>query len=199
MSRFQSVKNPNGFSVLKEVRKLELQSSLRAATITGPDMARRTTASPEDKPYLQVVDLTIKIALQPYASADPMSAIKTEINKMLFKYNEALGGVPLAYQDISFPPGKEYGRIYADQPWVYVEVVLNKMLVFCPIEDTILPGTISKVLVFGIHFMLNLTTIFIFKISETHVSILVLGMFNASISGHEMLKRFIFDASNNTW
>lgn len=98
-----------------------------------------------DESSLQVLDLTVKIALQPYASTDPMAAIKTQLNKLLFKYDEAIGGVPLAYQGFSFPPDKEFGRIYADQPWIYVEVNVAKMLVFSPVQGIALTGTITKV------------------------------------------------------
>lgn len=106
------------------------------------------TASPnlsDALPYLQCLNLTVKLALKPHATSDPLEAIRSKINKMLFKYDESLGGVPLAYQDISFAPGKEFGRIYADQPWIYVEAELSKLLIFCPVAGAELTGRISKV------------------------------------------------------
>lgn len=103
-------------------------------------------------PHLQSIDLTIKLALFPSACADAMGAIKAHVNKHLFKYDESLGGIPLAYGDINFAPGKEYGRIHIDQPWIYVEAEVSKMLIFCPVVGTVLQGRISKVSAFHLSF-----------------------------------------------
>ncbi len=95
--------------------------------------------------YLQTINLSVKIALAPIAITDPMGAVRTQIDKLLFKYDDSIVGVPLSYQDIIFTPGKEYGRIYADHPWIYVEAEVLKMLVFSPSEGTVLQGRISQV------------------------------------------------------
>jgi len=121
----------------------------------------------------------LKVALSPQHAKSPMDAIKQQLNKMLLKYIDELRGVPVTFSDIGFPVGKEYGRILGEQPWVHVDVNTT-MLVFKPCAGLVLRGTINKV-------------------SENYTSLLVLGIFNASISGDDMSTKYAFNEGNTSW
>lgn len=85
-----------------------------------------------------------KVAVLPHHSTNPMEAVKTQLNHLLFKYDEKLAGVPLAFGDLSFPPGKDYARILIDQPWLHIDVITD-LIVFQPIVGTKLRAKISSV------------------------------------------------------
>jgi len=121
----------------------------------------------------------LKVALSPQHAQAPMDAIRQQLNKMLLKYIDEVRGVPITFSDIGFPAGKEYGRILGEQPWVHVDVNTT-MLVFKPVAGLVLRGTINKV-------------------SENYTSLLVLGIFNASISGEDMGAQYVFNESNASW
>lgn len=121
----------------------------------------------------------LKVALVPQNCQSPIDAIKKQLNSMLLKYIDDMKGVPITFSDIGFPPGKEYGRILGEQPWIHVDVHTT-MLMFKPCVGLILKGRISK-------------------ISESHTSLLVLGILNASISSDDMSTKYIFNDSNCSW
>lgn len=86
----------------------------------------------------------MKVALQPLHSAQPIDAVKQQLNNLLFKFNESLGGVPLSYSELNFPKGKEYARIMTDQFWLHVDVV-TKFTIFKPMVGQVLRGKVNKV------------------------------------------------------
>ena len=90
------------------------------------------------------VDVMLKVALQPLYSSQPLDAVKQQLNNMLYKYSESLEGIPLSFSDISFPKGKEYARIMADQFWLHVDVC-TKILIFKPVVGQTIRGKASKV------------------------------------------------------
>jgi DNA-directed RNA polymerase I subunit RPA43 len=125
------------------------------------------------------VNLSLKVALLPMNSEQPLEAVKSQLNEMLLKYNEQLQGVPLTYSTLKFPEGKEYARILGEYHWLHVDVD-TVMLVFKPRVGMVLKGTINQC-------------------SDSHISMLVYGMFNASISGDDMKKHFKFNKAENKW
>ena len=92
----------------------------------------------------KVVESVLKVALLPSHILHPLEAAKDQINDMLFKFNEDLEGVPVVYYDLKFPPGKEYGRIMNELPWLHVDIIA-KLLVFKPQVGQKLIGQINKV------------------------------------------------------
>ncbi len=129
--------------------------------------------------FLLVQDVQMKVALYASETADPVLAVENQMNKHLLRYNHKLGGVPLCFREVSLVPGKEYGHFFNEHPHVHVDVQ-GKVLVFAPTTGTFVTGRITRV-------------------SENAVSILVVGLFNASISGAEMKKKFKYVASSRSW
>ncbi len=95
-------------------------------------------------PYLQVVDATIQIALAPSQIDQPLQAVKAQLNNMLFKYHDRIGGIPLCYGDFLFSEGKKYGRFYADHPWVHIDINCE-LTVFRPSLGDKIVGKVTKV------------------------------------------------------
>jgi hypothetical protein len=100
--------------------------------------------SNEDGNCFQSVDVMLKVALQPLHTSHPLDAVKQQLNNMLFKYNESVDGIPLSYSELSFPKGKEYARIIADQFWLHVDVC-TKLLIFKPVVGQTIRGKVNKV------------------------------------------------------
>ena len=92
----------------------------------------------------QSVEVNLKVAIQPVYSAQPIDAVKEQLNNLLFKYSESIGGVPLSYSALQFSKGKEYARIMADQFWLHVDVS-TKLVVFKPTVGQKIQGKINKV------------------------------------------------------
>lgn len=142
----------------------------------------------------QVVDTLLKVALLPSHTEFPIDAAKEQLNEMLFKYNDDIMGVPIVYYDINFPPNKQCGRILNELPWVHVDM-LAKMLIFKPVPGNSIVGQISKV------WALNYINIYIIlgQVSDNHISLLVCGMFNASILEAELSAKYSYTESTNSW
>lgn len=102
------------------------------------------TAATEVDYGFQSVDVMLKVALLPVHTSQPLDAVKQQLNSMLFRYSESLEGVPLSYSDISFPKGKEFARIMADQFWLHVDIC-TKLLIFRPVVGQRIKGKVNKV------------------------------------------------------
>ena len=112
--------------------------------------------------------IVLKVALSPSAAEFPLDAVKQQLNDMLFQYDEEIGvicnpstspsltlthlqlrftidGVPLAYSDLKYPLGKEYGRIRGEHPWVHVDLC-TKVTFFRPLVGCVIEGKITQVL-----------------------------------------------------
>lgn len=94
--------------------------------------------------YLQSVETYIQIALPPAEINQPLLAVKSQLNKLLFKFNDKLAGVPLCYGEFRFLEGKKYGRFYADHPWVHIDIICD-LVIFRPSVGDRIIGKISKV------------------------------------------------------
>ena len=97
----------------------------------------------KESPFYKA-DITLKAALFPTNAAMPMEAVKKQLNDLLFKYNDDLNGVPMAYGELTIPKGKEYARIIGETFWLHVDVN-TKLLVFKPEAGAVLKGTVVKV------------------------------------------------------
>ena len=95
-------------------------------------------------PYLKLAQTQLQVALSPADTANPLEAVRQQLNTLLFKFSDKLDGVPLSYGDLKFPAGKESGRFIADQPWVHIDV-LSDVLIFRPSVGIRISGKISKV------------------------------------------------------
>lgn len=107
--------------------------------------SRRKSGADDGLPYLQALDVTMKLSLAPYMTADPVNAIKSHVDKLLFRFDDQLGGIPLAYEDVTFADGKGLGKIFADHPWVFVEARVTKLLTFIPQVGMTVRGKVSQV------------------------------------------------------
>jgi len=123
--------------------------------------------------------ICVQCVLSPRSMSSPLEAVRMQMNDLLLKYSDEFGGVPITFTELSFPAGKEALRILAEQPWLHVDV-MTTMLVFKPSKGVVLRGRL-------------------FTVSESHVSLFVYGIFNASISASEMSTRFKFDSSSKSW
>ena len=89
-------------------------------------------------------DIVLKVALVPAEASEPLEAVKRQLNAMLFKFSEEVGGVPLTYSELKFPKGREFGRIAGEHYWVHVDI-MTTLLLFKPIIGKTLTGEITKV------------------------------------------------------
>ena len=125
------------------------------------------------------VDTLLKVALPPSSSNRPLDAIKKELNQTLFKYSTHLDGVPVSYTNTRFPEGKEYARIFNENPWLHIDL-LATVVVFRPEIGQVMRGKVSKV-------------------SDMSVAMLCHGMFNATVSAEAMAKRFRYSYDKESW
>ncbi len=89
-------------------------------------------------------EVVLNVAILPSSSGNPMDAVKKQLNDMLFRYNDSVGGVILTYSDVKFQKGKEYGKIIGEQPHIHIDI-LTKLLVFQPTLGMVIEGQIIKV------------------------------------------------------
>lgn len=129
-------------------------------------------------PFFQE-SIVFQAALLPSQSSNLLDGVKQQINALLLNYSEDLKGIPLSYTDIKFPRGKEYCRIIGEDHWLHIDVT-TKILVFRPVIGIILTGRITM-------------------ISDSHLSLLVYQMLNASITGDNFRKYFIYDDKIKAW
>ena len=90
------------------------------------------------------VETLMKCALPPSSFEFPIETVKYQLNNLLFRYNFDMGGIPICYSKISFPRGKEYGRIIGQHPSVHVDIQ-TKLVVFQPKIGQKIFGKITKV------------------------------------------------------
>lgn len=120
-----------------------------------------------------------KVAIEPCRLENALAAVKERLNAALFKYNDEIGGVPVLYEDLRFLPGKSCARIFGELPWLHVEVQAE-FVIFRPVVGQKTFGRVSKA-------------------SATHVSVLIYGMFNVTISADNLGQNFVYDISNTRW
>lgn len=99
--------------------------------------------------------------------------------KLSFPTLDQIGGVPLSFSEVTFPPGKHSGRILGELPWIHVDVITN-MIIFVPSVGIKVRGKISKV-------------------SPTHISLLVFSLFNASLCAETLQTKFYYSHNSSSW
>lgn len=127
----------------------------------------------------ETVDTVVKIAVLPHELGDITSTIRKKLNAMLFTYSVQLEAVPIMYTDVSFENNNMIGKVMADQPWIHVDVNA-KIMQFNPVPGRIVQGKVKTV-------------------SDSHVSILAYGMFNASIAGEKLSESYKYNEDSNVW
>lgn len=165
----------------------------------------------------KIIETILKVSLLPCHTEYPLHAVKEQINELLFRYHDDLEGVPIEYHDLKLPPTKEYGRIMNELPWLHIDICA-KFLVFQPRNGDILTGHINKarLTVSDIsHFVLSLSVsvsfhtfsltlftyslLFLKQISDSHIALLVFGMFNATILDSELTSTYKYSDEKNSW
>jgi hypothetical protein len=119
------------------------------------------------------------LAIPPASIGNVMVAAKKELNELLFRWNESLQAIPLFYSEPYFSKNRQHGRVIAEYPWVHIELLV-KFYVFKPVIGMVLRGKVNQ-------------------LSSNHVSLLVAGIFNASITSEEMEKAYKYDETLETW
>jgi DNA-directed RNA polymerase subunit E'/Rpb7 len=127
----------------------------------------------------EIVDTVVKIAVLPHELGDITSTIRKKLNAMLFSYSIQLEAVPIMYTDLSFENDALVGRVMAEQPWIHVDV-RAKIMQFNPVPGRVVQGKVKTV-------------------SDSHISILAYGMFNASIAGEKLSESFKYNEESNMW
>eukprot|EP01041_Mallomonas_annulata_P004542 gene4542-9012_t len=125
------------------------------------------------------IETLVKVALEPRHTSHPLQAVTEQLHSLLFIYNDSLRGIPICFSDVHFRSGKPYGHIMDEQPWVHV-VVVASIIVFKITKGQHLTGRVNKV-------------------SDSHISTLVCGIFNASISSDELQKEYSYSNENMSW
>jgi len=127
----------------------------------------------------EIVDTVVKIAVLPHELGDITSTIRKKLNAMLFTYSIQLEAVPVMYTDLSFDNDELVGKVMAEQPWIHVDVKA-KIMQFNPVPGRVVQGKVKTV-------------------SDSHVSILAYGMFNASIAGEKLSESYKYNEESNVW
>jgi hypothetical protein len=92
----------------------------------------------------ETVEVILKLAIFPMNSTNPMDAVKQQLHNILFKYNDAISGIPLFFNNLKFPADKKFGRIIADKPWIHIDISAQ-FTIFKPFVGLNLIGKINKV------------------------------------------------------
>jgi len=129
--------------------------------------------------HFQKCSISMKIALMPAHIGNQFSAIKATLNSFLFKYNLDLDGIPMIYEEIKTTKGNEHSRIIGEQPFLHQNITTN-VVIFKPVVGEFITGTVKS-------------------ISSTVISLLVYGMFNASISCSQIAKNYTYNENSNSW
>ena len=127
----------------------------------------------------QASTIIIKVALPPRHTQRPIEAVKGQLNEMLLKYSEDIQGVPLSYSNLELPRGLENGRILGMEPYIHVDLRAT-VTIFRPVRGLKIKGIINKV-------------------SDSHISLLVYGMFNASLSADVLANYYEYNYETLAW
>ncbi len=132
-----------------------------------------------DPPFFKNLSVTLQIAIEPSKSDLALAAVKEKLNNSLFRYSEDLEGVPIIYEDIAIPAGKNYARVFGEYPWLHIDISA-RITIFKPDIGQVIYGRVNKV-------------------SDSHVSLLVFGMFTATISGEKLSASYTYNRLLGRW
>lgn len=129
-----------------------------------------------DGPIAQA-KMEMVISLLPRDLADIQAALHSSIRKILLRYCEGIGGVLLSFEKVKI---LNRGEILNELPHIHYVVSLGG-LVFSPKEGQTLTGVI-------------------YECFHSHISLVLFGYFNASVSAAELQSvGYQFDARNLYW
>ncbi|KAL0215839.1 hypothetical protein P9112_008023 [Eukaryota sp. TZLM1-RC] len=117
------------------------------------------------------------VNIPPHELNDVPSAIIQSFNSSIMKYNHKYDGVVLSNTNISFPD--DSGAIIDDSPFCRFEATAD-LVIFSPSIGSKLSGSVVHV-------------------SEDHISMLVFGVFNASIPRDTLDTQYKFHETDCCW
>ncbi|KAJ4454716.1 putative DNA-directed RNA polymerase I subunit RPA43 [Paratrimastix pyriformis] len=120
---------------------------------------------------LREVSFDVVLSLPPKYSGAPLEGVNEHFTKMLFKYDDALGGFPLTFSDVRF---LDESAVIPDDAPMFTFRVGCKMLLFAPKPGERIVGVVNKV-------------------AQLHVGLLIYGFFNASIP-HRLASDYVHQA-----
>lgn len=136
-----------------------------------------TTSSVEEMQleWLKVADAELQVCVHPAWANNVQKGVQEILNSLLFRCNEDLDGVVLAYLDLKIP--SHIAKILPGlSPYFRVNLTA-KLLIFSPKMGMMLEGKVNK-------------------IEEDYVGVLVLGIFNAAIGVTDTRDGFHFLEEN---
>lgn len=166
----------------KKERKKEKASSAEAA------VSETSTHVVEANPVFFRKEVDVDLALLPSRLIDVETHVENSMRSFLLEYSDGFGGVPLALEKVEILPQSEIagaaavpvGMVFNELPYIHFKVRAHA-LVFDPTSGCNLRGRVSA----SFH---------------SHLSLLVFGYFNASISAQEMQQAgFSFDETEMQW
>jgi DNA-directed RNA polymerase subunit E'/Rpb7 len=148
----------------------------KSRPIRLPHMPPHSTAQHADPAFAETRVL-LNIQLSPRFVNQLPAGVQTYILSRLFKYEHALGGVPVACPRVRFCGAA--AQVPGDFPFINCSVDAA-FVVFAPKVGQILRGTVNQT-------------------SADHVGLLVNGTFNASIAASELTQGMWYDESESAW
>jgi RPA43 OB domain in RNA Pol I len=132
--------------------------------------------------------LQVSVSLLPCGLRNVVQSAKESIrHALLLKYCNPMGGILLAFDNVQIVVNhngggsRSHGRILEELPHIHYDVTCNG-LVFCPTVGLRMDGTVVEA---SFH---------------SHLSLVVHGHFNASISSNQMRKAgFVYDENVGQW
>jgi DNA-directed RNA polymerase I subunit RPA43 len=166
----------------RKLKKKEKKRLAKAAAVPIDDTDNRD----HEFSCLQRKRIRLVISLLPAALADIERAIHISLRQMLLKYSDSLGGVLLAYDNMTVE--KETGAvseatcglILNELPHIHFRVIAT-MLIFSPDPGKKLRGIVNESF-------------------PSHIGILAYSFFNAMISAYELhTSGFKYHSSKSVW
>jgi DNA-directed RNA polymerase I subunit RPA43 len=122
-------------------------------------------------------DMRVVVCLPPSFIGNLRNGIEESLNENLMRYREDINAVMISYSKIRLP--QTSGRLLEDDPYITFDVNVQAM-VFRPTKGMQLAGVVNKV-------------------GNSHIGMLVCGVFNASISGKNITNQYSYDDASSTW
>lgn len=162
----------------EEPRHHKHQRKSHTKAKTSASKKVRSLETPEASVF-QNMQLELTISLLPSGLTDVSRSVQQSLRQFLLKYSSGMKGIPLAFDNIKIlKSGK--GAILNELPHIHYAVVCDA-IVFAPRPGNQLTGVVRK----SFH---------------SHLSLVVLNYFNASISSSELQARgYHFDSENEVW
>ena len=128
-----------------------------------------------------VEKMSASVSILPSSIGNVLSALKDTLSSMLMRFNADIGGVICSYDNVTFDSEYPVGIIINDSPFIHFDFHFTACC-FCPISSvgSTLLGRVTQ-------------------ISDSHISLLVLGIINAFIMSDNMGPHISYDESRYSW